>query len=160
MLFASLEREHKGALVSGVLSHAYDATRHFTDELLSAAHITHVRTTELHGDTQTLTIAHSDVGTPLTRRLQHSEIGGNTINDEERLLLMTSLGKTCEVFHDAKHVGLLYDDTSHTAFAQLCLHIVETGDTIPERQNLQFDALMEGVSLEYLEGQGINTACH
>ena len=73
---------------------------------------------------------------------------------------MTGLGEAREVFDDAIEIGLLHDDTSHTALSKAGLHIVETRRAIPDGQHLESDVLMEGIGLKHLEGVGIQTARH
>ena len=124
MLLAGLESEHEGALVTIIFGHADDTTWHFTDEFLCATHIAHVRTTELHRYTKTLTIANGDISPPFSWGLQYSEVGSNTIDYQEGFLLMTGISKACKVFHDTIDIRLLNDDTGITAFSKTGLHIV------------------------------------
>ena len=160
MLFTCLEGEDKGALVAIVLGHADDTTWHLTDEFLRAAHIAHVRTTELHRDTQTLSIAHCDIGTPLARCLQDGEIGSHTIHDEESLLLMTSLSKTRQILNNSKDIGLLYHHTSHTSLSETSLQIVKICHTIFQRDGYEFDTLMQGIGIQNLTGLWVQASRH
>ena len=160
MLFTGLEGEHEGSLVPVILGHADDTPWHLTDEFLRTAHIAHVGAAEEHGNTQALTVAHSDVGTPLTRGLQHGEISGDTVHDKERLLFVTGLGEAREVLDDAIDIRLLHHHTGHTALGESGLQVVDVGHTILRGDGLQFDTLMQGVGVEHLTCLGIQGTRH
>ena len=120
MLLTSLQGQHEATLwltttvgVGHVVRHADDAARHLADELLGAAHVTHIGTSELHGDSQRLSVAHSNVGSPLARRLQQGEVEGYAVHDEECLLVVAAVGKARIVLDDAVAVGLLDDDAGN-----------------------------------------------
>ena len=130
MLFTRLKRQHKGTLAAIVFSHAHDTTRHLADEFLRAAHIAYVRSSELHGDTQTLAIAHSDVSTPLARGFQHSKISSNTIDNKKCLIVVTRIGKAREILNDTTGIRLLNNHASHAALCKFRLQIVDVCHTI------------------------------
>ena len=115
MLLTSLKRQHKCPLVAVVFCHADDTARHLADKFLRTAHIAHVRTAEEHGNSQTLSIAHSNVSAPLAWCLQHSQIGSDAVDDEECLILVTHIGKAREVLDDTKDIRLLHNHTSYAA---------------------------------------------
>ena len=124
MLFASLQRQHKGPLAAIILRHADDASRHLADKFLRAAHIAHIRASPLHGDTQRLPIADSDVSPPLTRSFQHAQVGSDAVYYEQCFMSVAGLGKSRQVFYDTIDVGLLYQYASHTAVSQLCFEFL------------------------------------
>ena len=124
MLFAGLQRQHKSTLSVARLftfgsrqqfaGHADDTPRHLADELLRTTQISYIGSAKLHGNAQRLTIAYGNVGAPFGRRLQHGKVGSDAIDDKERLVLMTGIGKTGEVFDDAIDIRLLHDNSGNT----------------------------------------------
>ena len=156
MLFASLQGEHEGTLTTIVNGLAHNASWHLANQLLRTAHIAYIGTTIRHGNAQRLTIAYCNVGTPLARSLQHSQVGSNTIHDEQRLLLMASLSKTSVVLYNTIDIRLLNDNASHSTFCKLLLDIVQGCNTIANGQNLQLNALMQGIGLQHFKGLWIH----
>ena len=114
MLFASLESEHEGTLIAVIFGHTHDTSGHLSDKFLRATHVAHVRTTEEHRYSQALAIADSDISPPLAWCLQHCKVGGNRVDDEESLVLMTRISKTGEVLNDTKDIWLLNHHTGNT----------------------------------------------
>ena len=120
VLLAGLKRQYEATLglatavgLGHVVRHADNAAWHLADELLCAAHIAHVRTSELHGDAQRLSVAYGNVGSPLARCLQEGEVEGHAVHDEECLLLVAAVGKALVVLDDAVAVRLLDDDAGN-----------------------------------------------
>ena len=170
MLFAGLQRQHKGTLSVARLftfgsrqqfaGHADDTPRHLADELLRTTHISYVGSAKLHGNAQRLTIAYGNVGAPFGRRLQHGKVGSDAVDNKERLVLMTGIGKTGEVFDDTIDIRLLYDDACHAALCQLCFEVLPRSDTIFDIQHGKLYTLMQGVGLDDLDGLGIHGTRH
>ena len=160
MLLTCLQCQNKCSLVTIILGHTNNTSRHLADEFLRAAHITHIRATKLHGDAQALAIACSDVCPPFARCLQNGKISSHTINHKESLLFVTGFSKARKVFNDAIEIGLLDNDTSTTTLSKFGFHIIETGSTITNRKHLKFDVLMQGIGLQHLKGLGVETARH
>ena len=82
MLLTCLQCEDEGTLSVGVDSLAYDAARNLSHELLCAAHITDIRTAEGHREPEALSVADSDIGTPLAWCAEEGKVGSDAVDDE------------------------------------------------------------------------------
>ena len=160
MLFASLKSEHEGTLITIIFCHTYDTAWHLANQLFRAAHITHIRATELHGYTQRLTITNGNISTPLTRCLQYGEVGSHTIHDKECLILVTSISKTRVVLNNTNSIWLLNDNTCHTALSETDLKISDISHTVFFRNRHEFDSLMQRISVKHLAGIGVQSLRH
>ena len=73
VLFAGLQRQTVRRLTGGILRHTDQTARHSAFHALMHGHVGGMRTTKEEGQTETLGIAHGNIGTKFPRRLQQGE---------------------------------------------------------------------------------------
>ena len=113
MLLASLHGEDEGTTTLGIGSGTDKTTGHLAHQFVLGAKVADIRSTVVHRDTEALSIAASDVGTPFARSAEHTKRAGYAIDSEERLVCMAKVGKASEVLDNAIVVGLADDKTCH-----------------------------------------------
>ena len=73
VLFAGLQRQTVRRLTGGILRHTDQTAWHSAFHTLMHGHVGGMRTTKEEGQTETLGIAHCNIGTEFPRRLQQGE---------------------------------------------------------------------------------------
>ena len=161
MLFTCLQSEHESTLATVILCHTYNASRHFSNQLLSTTQISHVWATPLHGYAKALSITDSNIGSPFTWCLKYCDIGCYAIHDEQCFPFVTCISNARAVFHDSIHIRLLYHYTGYTVECrELSVKSINISHTIFQGDCYQFDAMMKSVSVKNFTSLGVHSARH
>lgn len=121
MLLTSLESQSKSTSSGTVLGDTNDTSWQATLAGLLNSHESGVRTTESQGNTKSLRVTKSDIGTPFTGRSQKSQGRQVSGNAEESALLVGYIGQLAEVTNTTVGVGVLGQNTNQIVTKSLDL---------------------------------------
>ena len=109
VLLSRLHGHTVGNVVVSVLGDTDDSTRHLPFEIIFAGKVSWVRTTEAHGDTESLHAAASDVGAHFTCGLANGKRQNVLDDNRAHLVLSESREELTVVLHVADVVRSLDD---------------------------------------------------
>ena len=118
MLLTSLQSQTVRRLTGRVLRNTHQTARHGAFHTLVNSHVRSVRTTEEEGQTETLSVAHSDISTQLTRRLQQGQSQQVSDHSDQGVTLLSGLNQRLNIANIAFIAGVRQDDTVQVALGQ------------------------------------------
>ena len=118
VLLTSLQGQAVGRLAGRVLRDTHQTARHGTLHTLVNSHVRSVGATEEEGQTETLRVTHSDIGTQLTRGLQQGQSQQVSSNGNQSVTLLSGLNQRLNIADIAFIAGVRQDDTVQVALGQ------------------------------------------
>ena len=118
VLLTSLQSQTVRRLTGRVRRNTHQAARHGAFHTLVNSHVRSVRATEEEGQTETLSVAHSDVCTQLTRRLQQGQSQQVSDHSDQSVTLLSGLNQRLNIANIAFITGVRQDDTVQVALGQ------------------------------------------
>ena len=118
VLLTSLQSQTVRRLTSRILRNTHQTARHGTLHALVNGHVAGVRAAEEEGQTETLRVTHSDIGTQLTRGLQQGQSQQVSSNGNQSVTLLSGLNQRLNIADIAFIAGVRQDDTVQVALGQ------------------------------------------
>ena len=115
VLLAGLQRQTVRRLTGGILRHTDQTARHSAFHTLMHGHVRGVRTTKEEGQTETLGIAHRNIGAQLTRGLQQGQSQQVGDHGHQGLTFFSGLNKRLNIAQLAILGGIREDHTVQVA---------------------------------------------
>ena len=118
VLLTSLQSQTVRRLTSRILRNTHQTARHGTLHALVNSHVRSVGATEEEGQTETLSVTHSDISTQLTRRLQQGQSQQVSDHSDQGVTLLSGLNQRLNIANIAFIAGVRQDDTVQVALGQ------------------------------------------
>ena len=118
VLLTSLQGQAVGRLAGRVLRDTHQTARHGALHALVNSHVRSVGATEEEGQTETLSVTHSDISAQLTRRLQQGQSQQVSDHSDQGVTLLSGLNQRLNIANIAFIAGVRQDDTVQVALGQ------------------------------------------
>ena len=118
VLLTSLQSQTVRGLTGRVLRNTHQTTRHGALHTLANSHIRCVGAAEEEGQTETLSVTHSDISTQLTGRLQQGQSQQVGVHSDESVTLLSGLNQRLNIANIAFIAGVRQDDTVQVTLGQ------------------------------------------
>ena len=118
MLLTSLQSQTVRGLTSRVLRNTHQTARHSALHTLVNSHVRSVRTAEEEGQTETLSVTHSDISAQLTRGLQQGQSQQVSSNGDQSVTLLSGLNQRLNIANLAFIARVRQDNAVQIALRQ------------------------------------------
>ena len=118
VLLTSLQSQTVRRLTGRVLRNTHQTARHGTLHTLVNSHVRSMGATEEEGQTETLSVTHSDISAQLTRGLQQGQSQQVSDHSDQGVTLLSGLNQRLNIADIAFIAGVRQDDTVQVALGQ------------------------------------------
>ena len=118
VLLTSLQSQTVRRLTGRVLRNTHQTARHGTLHTLVNSHVRSMGATEEEGQTETLSVTHSDISAQLTRGLQQGQSQQVSDHSDQGVTLLSGLNQRLNIADIAFIAGVRQDDTVQVTLGQ------------------------------------------